>query len=520
MKSNFKILLVEDMVSFRDAVTQLLGVYNDVDEAGDLATAQAKLRTSAYDVVILDKGLPDGDGISLISEIKESNPSTVVIVLTSDSDFSSVKHCIARGADDYVIKSSNVVPDLLVRIPVAVSKAASSRRLEHLEQLVKEAFRYEIVGKSHSTMQLRETILGLKATGATVLITGESGTGKELVARRLNSIEDDGKRPFVAVNCGAIAENLIESELFGHKKGSFTGANNDRVGKFEYANGGDLFLDEIGELPLALQARLLRVIQEGEVVRVGDNRPISVSCRIISATNQNLEKMVKSGKFREDLYHRLNVVRISTTPLRLRIEDIGDLAQLFTLQIGGAPFKITDRAIKSLSDYDWPGNIRELRNAVERAVISARKRKSFTIDFEDVSIDSALSDCNYRLKKLEATFPSNFSELSPKSLVNRLKRNTLQAHWNSQTETLKYSPLLSALVEVQHLKKCANWEFQSNERAPPKQSGLNRLIRRDLYDVSTGNNRKISTSTTTRGRWLLQRNLSTLYELAHERRRY
>ena len=415
MKSNFKILLVEDMASFRDAVTQLLGVYNDVEEAVDLASARAKLKSNAYDVVILDKGLPDGDGIELISEIKEGNPSTVIIILTSDSDFSSVKHCIARGADDYVIKSASIVPDLLVRIPVAVSKAASTRRLENLEQLVKEAFRYEIVGKSPSTMELREMILSLKGTSATVLITGASGTGKELIARRLNSIEDDGKRPFVAVNCGAIAESLIESELFGHKKGSFSGAINDRIGKFEFANGGDIFLDEIGELPLTLQARLLRVLQEGEVVRVGDNRVIRVNCRIIAATNQNLEKMVKTGKFREDLYHRLNVIRMETTPLRERSTDISDLAQLFTLQVGGSNFKITDRAIKALSEYEWPGNIRELRNAIERATIFARRRKSFKIDFEDISIHRTTIDASFRLKKLEASLPSNISELSSQS---------------------------------------------------------------------------------------------------------
>jgi DNA-binding NtrC family response regulator len=433
VKSNFKILLVEDMASFREAVTQLLGVYNDIEEAVDLASARVKLRVASYDVVILDKGLPDGDGIELISEIKESNPNTVIIVLTSDSDFSSVKHCIARGADDYVIKSSSVVPDLLVRIPVAVSKAASARRLENLEQLVKEAFRYEIVGKSPSTMDLRETILSLKSTNATVLITGESGTGKELIARRLNSIEDDGKRPFVAVNCGAIAESLIESELFGHKKGSFTGALHDRIGKFEFANGGDIFLDEIGELPLTLQARMLRVLQEGEVVRVGDNRAIRVNCRIIAATNQNLEKMVKTGKFREDLYHRLNVIRLETTPLRNRISDISDLAQLFTLQIGGSNFKITDRAVKALSDYEWPGNIRELRNAVERAVISARRRKTFKIDFEDILVNRIAVDSSYRLRKLEATLPSHVSELSPKGF-KEFSETLLKEYFESALE--------------------------------------------------------------------------------------
>ncbi len=412
MKSNFKILLVEDMESFRGAVKQMLEVYNDVDEAADLATARSILQSSTYDVVILDKGLPDGDGMTLISEIKSANPNAVVIILTSDSDFSSVKHCIARGADDYVIKSENIIPDLLVRIPIAVSKAASKRRLESLEQQVKDAFKYEIVGKSAPTMQLRETILSLKGTGAHVLITGESGTGKELIARRLNAIEDDGKRPFVIINCGAIPESLLESELFGHKKGAFTGALQDRPGKFELAHKGDLFLDEIGEMTLSAQVRLLRAIQEGEISRVGDNRTIKVECRIIAATNKYLEEMVSERRFREDLYHRLNVIRIATTPLRGRMSDIPDLAKLFTLQIGGSNFKISDRAIKALEDYDWPGNIRELRNTIERATILTRKRKSFELSFEDIVIHEPAQDATYRLRKISSILPRNASELT------------------------------------------------------------------------------------------------------------
>jgi DNA-binding NtrC family response regulator len=414
MKANFKILLVEDMDSFRGAVSQLLGVYNDVDEANNLASARKKLETNTYDVVILDRGLPDGDGIDLISEAKDVLPNSVVIILTSDSDFSSVKHCIARGADDYVIKSENIIPDLLVRIPVAVSKAASTRRLEALEQQVKDAFRYEIVGKSSSTMQLRETIMSLKGSYSHVLITGESGTGKELIARRLNAIDDDGKRPFIAMNCGAIPENLVESELFGHKKGSFTGATQDRPGRFELAHSGDLFLDEIGELPLSAQVRLLRVIQEGEFSRVGDSKTIKVSCRVIGATNQSLEEMVKQGRFREDLYHRLNVVRIATTPLRARMSDIADLAKLFTLQVGGSKFKITDRAIRALCDYNWPGNIRELRNGIERAVISARKRSSTEIIFEDISVQPPTDDVSYRMRKIETALPTSAADLTPK----------------------------------------------------------------------------------------------------------
>jgi two-component system, NtrC family, nitrogen regulation response regulator GlnG len=413
MKSSFSILLVEDMESFRGAVSQLLGVYNDVYEAHDLASARQAIQKNNYDVVILDKGLPDGDGISLISEIKAANPNSVVIILTSDSDFSSVKHCIARGADDYVIKSENIVPDLLVRIPVAVSKAASSRRLETLEQQIKAAFKYEIIGKSPSTMDLRETILSLKSSGAHVLINGETGTGKELIARRLNAIEDDGKRPFVTVNCGAIPENLIESELFGHKKGSFTGATQDRAGFFELAHNGDIFLDEIGEMPLSSQVRLLRAIQEGEFTRVGDSKVIKVNCRVIAATNQRLEDLIAQGKFREDLFHRLNVVRICTTPLRQRMADVPDLATLFTLQIGGSNFKITDHALRALGDYDWPGNIRELRNCIERAVISARKRKSTELIFDDITIQVGPESHQFRLRKIEAGLPIHAGDLIP-----------------------------------------------------------------------------------------------------------
>jgi DNA-binding NtrC family response regulator len=430
LKTAFKILLVEDMESFRAAVSQMLGVYNDITEAGSLAAARSILLKESFDIAVLDKALPDGDGIELLTEIKASYPNTIVIMLTSDSDFSSVKHCMARGADDYVVKSENIIPDLLVRIPIAVSKSASTRRLQNLETLVREVFRYEIVGKSPATMELRETVLSLKGSGANVLITGESGTGKELVARRLNSIEDDKNRPFVALNCGAIAENIIESELFGHKKGSFTGALQDRPGKFEQANGGDIFLDEIGELPLSSQVRLLRAIQENEICRVGDNRIIKITCRILAATNRSLEQMVREGKFREDLYHRLNVVRISTTPLRHRLSDISDLAIMFTLQIGGANFKISEHAIRALKDYDWPGNIRELRNAIERAVISAKRRKSSEIKFDDITVHSAPETTLQRMRKLEASLPIQLSDLSPnnfRDFLESLEREYLKS---------------------------------------------------------------------------------------------
>lgn len=401
------------MASFREAVSQMLGVYNDLDTADSISAARDRLERNKYDVVLLDKGLPDGDGKDLISEVKASQPNTVVIVLTSDSDFSSVKRCIALGADDYVVKSENIIPDLLVRIPVAVSKAASERRLISLDRQVKDAFKYEIVGKSPAIMDLRENILSLKGSKSSVLICGESGTGKELIARRINAIEDDKNRPFIAINCGAIPENLIESELFGHKKGSFTGATQDRAGRFELADNGDIFLDEIGEMPMSAQVRLLRVIQEGEVTRVGDNRVIRINCRVIAATNKNLEEQIQKKLFREDLYHRLNVVQLETPPLRERLDDIPDLARLFALQIGGPDYKISDHAVRALQDYDWPGNVRELRNAIERAIISTRKRNSLEISFEDILIKNSEFNPVVKLNKIRSLFPEDLKDLTP-----------------------------------------------------------------------------------------------------------
>lgn len=411
---HFKVLLVEDADSFREAVSQLLGVYNDVEGVSDLASARLAIEKSRYDVIILDKELPDGDGTSLIPEIKNRSLNTVLIILTSDSDFDSIKRCVDLGAEDYVVKSENTVSDLLIRIPIAISKMASSRKLGSLEQQVQTAFRYEIVGKSSVANELRNVVLSLKGSNSHVMITGESGTGKELIARRLHAVEGDPNRPFVALNCGAVPENLLESELFGHRKGSFTGAYEDRVGCFELAHNGDLFLDELGEMPLSAQVKLLRVIQEGELSRVGDHRLIQVNCRIIAATNQNLEDRIRKGQFRLDLYHRLNVFSIPTHPLRFHKEDIHDLAQVFTFQLGGPQFKMSHKAIQVLMAYDWPGNIRELRNVVERSLIFARKRKSFEIGSQDIVIYSTSQYSSNRLKEaMESYLPVTASDLTP-----------------------------------------------------------------------------------------------------------
>jgi two-component system response regulator AtoC len=413
MNQELRILVVEDSDSFRESLIQLLGVYSDVDGVADLTSAREALQKSTYQVVILDKNLPDGLGFDLIPEIKAESPGTVVIVMTVDAELGSVRKCIAAGADDYIVKSATAVTDLLVRIPLVVERAAERLSFSNLKEQVRNAFRYEIIGKSQSTFELRETVLSVKGTRSPVLITGESGTGKELIARRLHGIEND-KRNFVALNCSAISESLMESELFGHKKGAFTGAVTDKPGHLELAHGGDLFLDEIGDLPLQAQAKLLRVLQDGTFFRVGGTKPIQVSCRIIAATNKNLEEMIRAKLFREDLFFRLNVVRIRTVPLRERSEDISDMSRFFCLQIAGPQVEMSEGARQRLVQHTWPGNIRELRNSIERAVIRARKRKSPTIEVEDLLIDTD-ERVESAIVKLESLIPQNREDISPRS---------------------------------------------------------------------------------------------------------
>jgi len=386
-RHDLDILVVEDDAMFRDQVVKLLGVYNDVTEATSLSEARNHLRQKRFDVVLLDKQLPDGDGLALIPEVAQQSQQTAVIVITGDDNRSFVQKAIDAGASDYLVKSANPVPDLLVRIPKAISRKLLEMRSAAMAAKLKDVFRHEIVGSSAPIVELRSVVQSLKGTMTSILITGESGTGKELIARRLNAIEDQlGGRPFEAVNCGAIHENLIESELFGHVKGAFTGALQDKEGLFQQANGGDIFLDEVADLPMSAQVKLLRVLQEGEFSPVGSQKLVRVSVRVIAATNKPLEELVAQGKFREDLYFRLAVFPIKTVPLRERSEDIGDLVQFFLLRFADSRFKVSAEAMKHLQRQSWPGNIRELSNTIERALINAKRRNSTTIERADLQI--------------------------------------------------------------------------------------------------------------------------------------
>ena len=411
MQEGLKILLIEDDVKFTASVVELVGVYNDVTAVNSMAAAREALASQTFNVVLLDLTLPDGHGLPLIREIKSDSCTTVVLVLTGDDQHNTLKKCLEAGADDYVVKSNRIVPDLLVRIPVAVSRGAKDRHAASLESQLNRIFKQELVGRSLAMAQLRESVSTFATADSAILITGESGTGKENIARRLHHIKGSS-RPFVAVNCGAIPENLIESHLFGHQKGSFTGAIQNANGYFAQAYGGDLFLDEIGELPLQAQAKLLRVLQDEVYFKVGGDHPIESKCRVIAATNVDLEELVAQKKFRKDLFYRLNILRIKTTPLRERPEDVPAIAQFIALKHCGQALTLSQGVLEALEKSDWPGNIRELENSILRAKHFAQRRKSKVIEAIDLIIDPP-SDASVGLRQLESASPSEAALLSP-----------------------------------------------------------------------------------------------------------
>jgi two-component system response regulator PilR (NtrC family) len=369
-----RILVVDDELSMREFLSILLE--REGYEVAVAASAQEALRTmesAPFDLVLSDVNMPGLSGIQLLARIKEKSPETAVLMLTAFSAADQAVEAMKLGAYDYICKPfKNEEIKQLIRN--ALEKQGLKRENALLKHEVSERDSFcGIIGKSPKMRALFEMIQKVAASQSSVLILGESGTGKELAARSIHTCSPRRSKPFVGVNCGAIPENLIESELFGHKKGSFTGAVSDRPGLFEQAEGGTLFLDEIGELPLLLQTKLLRVLQEREFKRVGDAQTRKTDVRIICASNRDLEALVTVGSFREDLFYRINVVQLVLPPLRERIEDIPLLAEYFCrkYQARGqsAPVTITPGALKALMNNPFPGNIRELENCIERSLI-------------------------------------------------------------------------------------------------------------------------------------------------------
>ncbi|HVO19682.1 MAG TPA: sigma-54 dependent transcriptional regulator [Anaeromyxobacter sp.] len=365
-----RILVVDDDPASRDLLRRVLATEgHQVVTAGDGREALAEMGRQPAELVVSDIRMPELDGVQLLERLREAAPEVPVILVTAFGDVEGAVDAIRRGAFDYLAKPYDVdAVRHLVRRALAQAALASENR--ELRKQVRDKYRLEgIVGRSEPMLRVFKTAARVAQSDATVLIEGESGTGKEQVARAIHAASRRASLPFVAVDCGAIAEGVLESELFGHAKGAFTGAQGSRRGLFEEANHGTLFLDEMGDVGPALQARLLRALQEGEIRRVGANEAVPVDVRVLAATNKDLARQVKEGKFREDLYYRVNVVTIHLPPLRERREDIPLLAEHFAAKHGRPEGSaITPEARELLVAYDWPGNVRELENVIARAL--------------------------------------------------------------------------------------------------------------------------------------------------------
>ncbi|HEX6534089.1 MAG TPA: sigma-54 dependent transcriptional regulator [Gemmatimonadaceae bacterium] len=379
-----RILVADDEKGIRAALGQLLEYEGyEVRTVGTAVDAIAEYEKWHPHLVFLDVKMGGIDGLEALKRIREGDPSAIVVMISGHGTIQTAVEATQLGAYDFLEKPLDT-DRILVTLRNALRHLGLQEENSRLRETIES--RYEIVGRSFAIRTLIEKIERVAPTPARVLITGENGTGKELVARAVHRLSARASRPFVEVNCAAIPGELIESELFGHMKGSFTGAVADRAGKFEQANGGTLFLDEVGDMSLPAQAKVLRVLEDGVVTRIGGSKPISVDVRVIAATNKQLETEIGEGRFREDLYYRLNVVPVTVPPLRERREDIPQLvahfAALLSRQEGMPPRTFTTDAVERLAAFDWPGNVRELRNTVERILILATGPRITAADVE------------------------------------------------------------------------------------------------------------------------------------------
>ena len=375
-----KILVIEDEATIRRVLVKILSEESDtyqLEEAEDGLVGMEKIKSNDYDLVLCDIKMPKMDGIEVLEAIKKVKPETVVVMISGHGDLETAVNTMRLGAFDYISK-----PPDLNRLLNTVRNALDKKELviENKRLKKKVSKNYEMIGDSDGIVRIKEMIDKVAETDARVLITGPNGTGKELVAHWLHQKSNRAKGPMIEVNCAAIPSELIESELFGHVKGAFTSANKDRAGKFEAANGGTIFLDEIGDMSLSAQAKVLRALQESKIQRVGSDKDIKVDVRIVAATNKDLKKEIAEGNFREDLYHRLAVILIKVPALNERRDDIPLLIEYFSNKIakeqGTSAKNFSGTAVKLLQEYDWTGNIRELRNVVERLIILSDKEVS------------------------------------------------------------------------------------------------------------------------------------------------
>ncbi len=390
MKAKQSILVVDDDLAHRTMLRTLLTSWGyDVSEADDGDGAVRAVHQRPFDLVLMDIRMVRMSGIEALVEIKQYNPSLPVVLMTAYASVDTAVEAMKKGAYDYVTK-----PLQFEELRLTLARAMERRRLETENLVLRRGEAFDdrgIIGRSAALNRVLETVALVAPSEATVLITGESGTGKEMIAEAIHFNSPRSEGPFVKINCAAITETLLESELFGHEKGSFTGADRRKEGKFRLADGGTLFLDEVSEMSLAMQVKLLRVLQEREIVRVGGEGAIKVDVRVIAATNRVLAREIQTGRFREDLYYRLNVVTVEMPPLRERAGDVPLLARHFLTTFAEKNNKaiagFTPRAMDKLLRHSWPGNVRELMNAVERAVVLAR---SAQLDEPDLTLASVV----------------------------------------------------------------------------------------------------------------------------------
>lgn len=404
-----KILVVDDEVQIRTLLSRMLELEGyEVCQAGDCRTALKQLELQSPDVVLCDVFLPDGNGVDLVSSVKKTAPNVEIILLTAHGNIPDGVQAIKNGAFDYITKGddNNKIIPLVSR---AVEKARMNVRLEKLEKKVGHTYSFDsVLGDSKALKDAVSLAQKVSGTDVPVLLTGETGTGKEVFAQAIHYNSKRAKQNFVAVNCSSFSKELLESEMFGHKAGSFTGALKDKKGLFEEADNGTIFLDEIGEMAFELQAKLLRILETGEYIKIGDTKPTRVNVRVVAATNRNLPEEITAGRFREDLFYRLSVFQIHLPPLREREGDVRILAKAFvkdfSVRLARPVTEITPAFLEALEQQPWKGNIRELRNVIERSLIVCESER---LDVADLPLDIQ----NTHYEQSDETTPGSF-ELS------------------------------------------------------------------------------------------------------------
>lgn len=426
------ILIIDDEAKIRSLLSRIISLEGfEVFEASNLKSGLKKLETSEIDIVICDVKLPDGNGVEFSRIVKEKFATVEIILLTAFGNIPDGVLAIKNGAFDYITKGDDNTR-ILPLIYKAADKVALNKRVLHLEKQLNRKQSFDsIIGKSSVITTVVDSARKVANTDATVLLTGETGTGKEVFAQAIHHASKRNKNNFIAINCSAFGKDLLENELFGHKAGAFTGAMKDSKGIFEEANQGTVFLDEIGEMPLDLQAKLLRVLESGEFLKVGDSKPTKTDVRIIAATNRDLETEIEKGNFREDLYYRINIFQIKLPSLRERVADIELLVNFFlksfSLKTGKNIISVSPDYLKALKNHPWKGNIRELRNVIERSVIltdsSELGIESLPID---ISVYSSEKD-SAQTKIMSAFSMASAEKMQIQKVLNHTKGNKAEA---------------------------------------------------------------------------------------------